>query len=143
MHHILVIANRFPVTSETFVVDHVVGLAQHGWRVTVCAASVDNREAQSVCEKHNIKISLRPLNQAPEVLGGFRMMRAVVIARHLGLRHVGLLSSPFARGAALRSLALMDVVRKVPCHARIAVFGAGYLPVVTTHIFLVRSHRTK
>jgi colanic acid/amylovoran biosynthesis glycosyltransferase len=32
---LLVVAGRFPVVSETFVVDHVLGMAGHGWDVTV------------------------------------------------------------------------------------------------------------
>jgi glycosyltransferase involved in cell wall biosynthesis len=38
---LLVVTWRFPAFSETFVVDHLTGLLDHGWRVSLCCVELD------------------------------------------------------------------------------------------------------
>lgn len=52
MRKIVIVVGRFPVRSETFVVEHAVGLARRGWDVTVisvgCGAHITTAELASI-----------------------------------------------------------------------------------------------
>ena len=41
--HVLVVVSSFPVYSETFVVDHVKGMLESGWEVSVVAKDIDRK----------------------------------------------------------------------------------------------------
>ncbi|MBU2954479.1 glycosyltransferase family 4 protein [Marinobacter sp. F3R08] len=41
--HVLVVVSSFPVYSETFVVDHVKGMLESGWEVSVVAENIDRK----------------------------------------------------------------------------------------------------
>lgn len=42
MKRMVVISNRFPLASETFVVDHALGMIERGWQVRIAALGVDD-----------------------------------------------------------------------------------------------------
>lgn len=54
----LIVCNAFPVLSETFVVDHVVGMASSGWRATVAASAIDRIEAERIQEREDVHFGL-------------------------------------------------------------------------------------
>lgn len=87
---IVVVVDSFPVVSETFVVDHVLGLARRGHRVTVVAMSADAKAKQRIEESSGLSFDLVSL---PELPRPHRWRRAAWLLRTAG----------FGRLAALRS----------------------------------------
>jgi len=60
---ILVLATVFPAFSQTFVVDHVMGLARSGWDVTVAAWKVDHALLATLDGKIGANLHVRALEK--------------------------------------------------------------------------------
>ena len=55
---LVVICNSFPVLSETFIVDHVTGMLDSGWSVTIVASKVDWEGAVKVYAGEGVRLEL-------------------------------------------------------------------------------------
>lgn len=135
---VLVVLGRFPEVSQTFVVDHIRGLAACGWTVHVAAREIDAQlvassgVAEVVAGVH--RITAPPRRAA--------LQRAVAIGS-LGGGGVRHLRSVVARSAAYHVGPLRDViadVRPSVVHAHFAHNGilaalavAGRIPVLVNY----------
>lgn len=74
---VLVLVDAFPVPSQTFILDHVLGLARHGVHVTLIARKVDTAAAERL-QLPNDRIQL---HEAPRwSLRAFRNLAGVMLA---------------------------------------------------------------
>ena len=135
---VLVVLGRFPEVSQTFVVDHIRGLAACGWTVHVVAKEVDEQLLASSC-------------LLTVVAGVHRMTappRHAVLERAAAIRFLGVgglrdLRSVVARSAAYHVRPLRNViahVRPSVVHAHFAHNGmiaslavAGRIPVLVNY----------
>ena len=60
--HVLVLTSIFPAVSETFVLDHIVGLKNKGWGVTVVALTVDGQKEALLAKIRNLSVDVRQLS---------------------------------------------------------------------------------
>lgn len=120
---LLVVVWRFPVFSETFVLDHVRGMAARGWSVTLCCASVDERLVRAEPALVEQLAALRPLG--PKVASPTWARRATSLVRAGQVRAV---RSRLARHAALMAgplAAVVDDCRPDLIHAHFAPNAAA------------------
>jgi glycosyltransferase involved in cell wall biosynthesis len=119
---IVVVAGRFPEFSQTFVVDHLQGLAEHGWAVHVAAREVDwdalaGMEIRS--HLHGVHALSAPSRSHP-------MRRLTQALSATQLPRLGQLRSVVVRGAAYHARALravLDEIRPEAVHAHFAHNG--------------------
>lgn len=102
---IAIFTDEFPVLSETFIVDHVVGMARRGWEPTV------------VCRRTRPELLRRLLDRVPELrVEAVKPLRA---AMHSAPRHlVELAAAAMAFADAFPSPRLRNAVLQAPSLAR-------------------------
>jgi len=118
MTKVVVITNRFPVTSETFVVDHVIGLAAHGFDVIVLTHECCQEEKNKLMAREGVcfELELIPECKIPKS----RLARVVRLLMTLGIFRLPAFLSVWERDFALRALPLMhkiDDIRPDIIHA--------------------------
>jgi colanic acid/amylovoran biosynthesis glycosyltransferase len=134
----VVVVDSFPQVSQTFVVDHIRGLAANDWEVHVAARQVD-REGLEALGFPAMDVRVHALS-APS--RGQLLARAAALARVAGVRRGPLLRSVSLRSASYFAPALRSLVAAVEpavLHAHFAHNGllaamvAGRdLPVIVT-----------
>ena len=117
---ILVVVDAFPVVSETFVVDHVLGLVRSGFYVTVVAMSGDMEAKQQIEARSGLRFDLVSFSSFARPN---RWMRMAWLLGATGLKRIGALFSPWERDLILKGLMLSRNMRRL--HPRLihAHFG--------------------
>ncbi len=107
---ILVVVDAFPVVSETFVVDHVLGLVRSGFYVTVVAMSGDMEAKKQIEARSGLRFDLVPFSSFARPN---RWMRIVWLVGATGLKRIGALFSPWERDLILKGLMLSRNMRRL------------------------------
>jgi glycosyltransferase involved in cell wall biosynthesis len=118
----LVVCSTFPARSETFVTDHIAGLAQAGWDVSVAAQTVD----QDLLARVPLPEGVAARTYGLSVPRGGRSSRARTAARMLvtyGTSYLSVIRSPAARSAVHGSATLHTVAKTVRPDVIHAHFG--------------------
>lgn len=109
---ILIVVPAFPAVSETFVVDHVVGLTDRGWEVTVASTDIDESALVALRKERGVPPDVRVL--VPRALRiPTKILRAAWDLRLLGPTNTSLMTSKTARSTARASGAVLDIAREV------------------------------
>ncbi|MDQ6952488.1 MAG: glycosyltransferase [Mariprofundaceae bacterium] len=118
---VVVIVNRFPVTSETFVVDHIVGLVKSGFEVTVLASECFQEDKQKIEKKEDIRFSLEILSKLK--VSKSKIMRIFKLFSILGYANWKALFFTWERDLAFRSEPLMKKIIEIKPDIVHAHFG--------------------
>jgi len=118
---IAIIAYEFPVVSETFIVDHVVGIARRGWSpVLICDAL--HRDGVAAAEAR-CGLSLETYRPAPRRGAPHRTPARLAWLAAAAARSPRLLSTRHGRAALVRAGGLVDVLREARADVVHAHFG--------------------
>jgi len=131
---IVVLTSIFPAVSETFVVDHIVGLERRGWSVTVVALDVGWDKASELAERLGLNFEVR---QLPISTFSSRLGRIRFVFKQLwksgGLRHF---FSPWVRDLVLYS----EEFEKVCCEVAPNLIHAHFGPNGIIASFVARAN---
>ncbi len=116
---ILVLASVFPAVSETFVVDHVVGLARCGWDVVVAAWKIEPNLLNVLHDERSPDLPVRLLNTE----AASRPRRIGLALRRLLFHYPGGLLSPWVRDLAIQADAVLQLGRSLRPDVIHAHFG--------------------
>ncbi len=100
----------FPALSETFVVDHIVGMIHHGWEVSVAAWTVDSGLLEQLRNERNFAASVHPLKRNT---ASSRVNRIRAILRHLLPVFPQGMKSPWLRDIALTAEPLAALIQQL------------------------------
>lgn len=147
---IVVVVDNFPVVSETFVVDHVLGLARRGHRVTVIAMSADAGAKAQIEADSGLDFGLVPFSDLERpnrwrriawLLGtagwarwralGSRwerdlLIRGMILSRYLGRQGTGLIHAHFGPNAIAAAVAARQA--GIPCIADFHGYDVTIIP---------------
>jgi colanic acid/amylovoran biosynthesis glycosyltransferase len=118
---IAIITYDFPAVSETFVVDHVIGMARRGWSPVVVCDRVDGAALEALQARAGITIpvyAVEPLGRAWATIP----RRLLSIVRTV-LRHPRVLGSATGRAVVARGAALGEALRAAAPDVVHAHFG--------------------
>jgi len=116
----LVLASTFPAVSETFVTDHVLGLARNGWDVTVAAWHVDDVALAALRSKRGYDVRVRAIER-PVIESRVRRIR-LALQCLLPVYAKGAFSG-WLRGLMLEAGVFTDLARQVRPDVIHAHFG--------------------
>lgn len=135
---LLVLCKYFPVLSETFVVDHVAGMVQSGWDVTVVASYTDESEAARIRAMKGVNFQLVRL---PNLFMGTPVQRLALAWRALLLMSRVIPAHVVDRAAwrcAIPAVALRDVIEEHKPDVIHAHFGQnGVTAALATNLPLI------
>lgn len=117
---LLVLTTSFPAVSETFVVDHVVGMAIRGWDVTVACREVDRAAVERIRATRGVDIDALVMEKK-DTWGKLR--RALAAAWHCGAVRLPAVGSPTVRAAAEWADPFSGIVRRTQPEVIHAHFG--------------------
>lgn len=86
---LFVLCSQFPVPSETFVIDHVLGMAAAGWKVTVAARRIDWAQAERICTLMDTPLELVEISKWSRA-SGYQRLAIVWHALRIILRRIPL-----------------------------------------------------
>lgn len=118
---ILVVADAFPVTSETFVLDHVVGLCRRGWEVMVACTRPRGQAAAGSAREGDAPGRVRSLPSNGAAFSSARLVGG--LCRDRGVAVMGAILSPAIRHAARKAGALLEIARSFEPDVIHAHFG--------------------
>jgi colanic acid/amylovoran biosynthesis glycosyltransferase len=119
----LVISSTFPAPSETFVIDHVAGLARAGWDVFVAAKIVDRDLLARVAVPEGIAARTYALSVRDHRRPASRVRTAAAMVLRYGTSYLRIIRCPAARSAVHGSAMLHEVAERVRPDVMHAHFG--------------------
>ena len=119
----LVICSTFPAPSETFVIDHVAGLAHAGWDVSVAAKTVDRDLLARVALPDGIAARAYALAGRSDRHQSSPARTAAAMLLRYGTSYLGIIRCPAARSAVHGSAMLHAVAKRVRPDVIHAHFG--------------------
>lgn len=136
--HIVILVHAFPTPSETFVVDHVLGLHRAGWQPTILCGTLDRARLASVAARTGVTVRtelIAPALRSVRALSAaaLRALPAALQAPRLGTSRagVGLIAQAGNLRPALRRLAPAVVhAHFAPAGIAAALALRGSIPLV-------------
>lgn len=107
---LLVFCPAFPVLSQTFVVDHVVGMAQAGWKVIVVAGTIDVSAVSDIQFREHIRLEVRELPDWHRAMPVHRLLTASSAFRLLVTKVPFYCFSRVAWASAMRAVELRRLI---------------------------------